>query len=167
STSRKPPAWYYARLVAPVEVSPHASWPHLRNAIDRQFYGIHAWRHYAGPLTLTAIVLALELALCESWVEAKLISADSRSSLWPVQVLEVHGRIPLPIIMGLLGGYVWSLYEVVSRKASGDLTPHELNDVVMRLIVSAPIGYAFSMLAIDRFQGAFAFTVSAFPIRDV
>lgn len=70
-------------------------------------------------------------------------------------------------VMALLGALVWSLYEILSRSKTGDLTPTELYDVVLRFVTAIPIGYAFSLLVFDRASPWLAFAVSAFPLRDV
>jgi hypothetical protein len=76
------------------------------------------------------------------------------------------GQITATLIMALWGAFVWSLYEVWSRRKSGDLTPVELVDVAIRFIVAVPIGYAFSLLVpVAAPLGAFA--ASAFPLRYV
>jgi hypothetical protein len=69
--------------------------------------------------------------------------------------------------MALWGAFVWSLYEIWTRRKSGDLTPVEVVDVDLRLVVAIPIGYAFSLLAIEPVPSLAAFAASAFPLRDV
>jgi hypothetical protein len=69
--------------------------------------------------------------------------------------------------MALLGTFVWSLYEILSRIHSRDLTPSELYDVALRFVAAVPIGYAFSLLVFDNVAGFMAFALSAFPLRDV
>src|SRR6266545_923536 len=52
------------------------------------------------------------------------------------QIMRVRliDRIDTSIVMALLGAVVWSLYEVLSRRRTGDLTPIELYDVVNRFV---------------------------------
>jgi hypothetical protein len=76
-------------------------------------------------------------------------------------------RVPAAIVFAILGGFVWSMYEILSRRYSRDLTPQELLEIVMRLIAAIPIGYAFSQLAIGRWDAPLAFAASAFPVRDM
>src|SRR5207247_4021773 len=65
------------------------------------------------------------------------------------------------------GAFVWSLVEILRRRASGDLTPLELYDVALRFVVAVPIGYAFSLLVMDKVTGFAAFAASVFPLRDI
>src|SRR5207249_2582896 len=94
----------------------------------------------------------------------KASEAESATALAQSGIL---GRIDTSITMALLGAFVWSLYEVLSRRKSGDLTPIELYDVVVRFITVVPIGYAFSLLVFDKVSPWLAFVVSAFPLRDI
>jgi hypothetical protein len=71
------------------------------------------------------------------------------------------------MVMALWGAYVWSLYEILSRARSGDLTPIELYDVASRYVVAIPVGYAFSLLVFNTVPALAAFAVSAFPLRDI
>ena len=76
-------------------------------------------------------------------------------------------KIPPAFVMALWGAYVWSLYEILSRRKSGDLTPVELYEIASRYITAIPVGYAFSLLVFDTVPALAAFSVSAFPLRDI
>jgi hypothetical protein len=76
-------------------------------------------------------------------------------------------RIPAPFVMALWGAYVWSLYEILSRRKSGDLTPVELYEIACRYVTAIPVGYAFSLLVFDTVPALAAFAISAFPLRDI
>jgi len=71
-------------------------------------------------------------------------------------------RIKPPFVMALWGAFVWSLYEILSRRKSGDLTPVELYEVAVRFVTAIPIGYAFSLLVFDTVPALAAFAISAF-----
>ena len=75
--------------------------------------------------------------------------------------------VPDSIILALLGGLVWSTYEILARRYSRDLTPQELLQITFRLIASVPIGYAFANLAAGTWNAPLAFVASAFPIREL
>jgi hypothetical protein len=97
------------------------------------------------------------------------------SGLWVVDRLTraagsaptVVGRVDTPYVMALWGAFVWSLYEIWSRRKSGDLTPIEVLDVALRLVIAVPIGYAFSLLVFETVPSLAAFIASAFPLRDL
>jgi len=95
---------------------------------------------------------------------AKDSGANSRASEPTASLL---GRVKAPFVMAIWGAFVWSLYEMQSRRKSGDLTPVELYDVALRFVVAIPIGYAFSLLVFDTVPALAAFAASAFPLRDI
>jgi hypothetical protein len=75
--------------------------------------------------------------------------------------------IRLPLVMALWGAFVWSLYEILSRRKSGDLTPVELYEVAFRLVSAVPLGYASALLVPESVAAFMAFAVSALPLRDI
>jgi len=80
---------------------------------------------------------------------------------------DMVGAITDTIVLALWGGLIWSLYEILSRRKSGDLTPTELWDVVFRLLAAIPTGYAFAVAGPKDLGPVIAFAVSAFPYRDL
>lgn len=74
---------------------------------------------------------------------------------------------PAPIIFAILGATVWAAYEIYSRRYSRDLTPQELSEITVRMIAAIPIGYAFSQIALDKWDSPLAFAAAAFPMRDL
>jgi len=80
---------------------------------------------------------------------------------------EQMAGVPDAVILALLGAFVWSVYEILSRRYSRDLTPQELLEITFRLIAAIPIGYAFSQLAADKWDAPLAFAASALPVRDL
>jgi hypothetical protein len=82
-------------------------------------------------------------------------------------VLPASAAIPAEVVMALLGAFLWSLYEILNRRRSGDLTPDDLYDIAVRQLIAVPIGYAFSALVFEKVDVAVAFVASAFPLRDL
>jgi len=76
-------------------------------------------------------------------------------------------KIPTTAIFAFLGGWVWSLYEVIDRGTRRTLVPDTLADAAFRMLASVPIGYAFSLLVMQPVMPFIAFAISAFPMRDV
>jgi GNAT superfamily N-acetyltransferase len=72
------------------------------------------------------------------------------------------------VLMALLGGYVWSFYQIISRAVDRELTPSDLYEITLGYIVSVPIGYVFSLLTDDlpNVRRVGAFVASAFPVRE-
>jgi hypothetical protein len=157
----KSAAWYYVRLNRP-GVDPDDP-VDAEGELKSQFWHFHSWWRYFVPLVIVVVLSGLMLSLSGLWIIEKLSTpADA-----PPSASTLIGRIPVPFIMALWGAFVWSLYEIWTRRKSGDLTPVEVVDVELRLVVAIPIGYAFSLLAIEPVPSLAAFAASAFPLRDV
>jgi hypothetical protein len=76
--------------------------------------------------------------------------------------------IPTSVAAALAGAYVWSLYEIINRRNTRDLTSDELYPIAFRLATAVPIGLAFAeVLGSETKYSAFAFVATAFPFRDV
>lgn len=160
-------AWHYARLLDPdVELEDGSA---EEAVLSRQFWHFHGWSRYRLPLTLVVLLSALMLTFSGLWLvalldQARPAAAGSDDAATVAGLLE---RIPAPFVMALWGAVVWSLYEILSRCKSGDLTPVELYDIATRYVTAIPVGYAFSLLVFDTVPSLAAFCVSAFPLRDL
>ena len=120
----------------------------------------HSWRQCTFPvLTLAVLTIGICLVLY-AWVRMQM------SPAW-------HGgpvaRLPLPIIMALAGGYVWTLYQVVTRVRSDELGPSDLIELNLGLLSCVPIGFGMSLITLEAktLPALVAFTASAFPVRDM
>ena len=69
-------------------------------------------------------------------------------------------------VLAIAGAYVWSIYEILLRRASRDLTPDELYAIAVRFLVAIPIGRAMSIFANDSAKASLAFAATAFPLKD-
>jgi hypothetical protein len=123
---------------------------------ERIFERIHARAKYAIPLVLLLIVTGASLLFTGGWIGARLTGATDGIA-----------KVPLEIVMAVAGAYSWSIFEIHGRTRSRDLTPEDLYDVSLRFLVAVPVGYAGSLLAVDKVSAAFAFVVTALPLRDM
>jgi len=120
----------------------------------------HSWRQYTFPILSIATLTIGVCLILYVWVRVQM------SPEW-------HGgpvaRLPLPIIMALAGGYVWTLYQVVTRVRSDELGPSDLIELSLGLLSCVPIGFALSLITLEAKQlpSLVAFTASAFPVRDM
>ena len=120
------------------------------------------------PSSDIMILSGLTLALVGLWVTNRLQpDADIAVIIKSSMEAEFSAVLTCPSLWPLLVAFVWSLYEVLSRMKSGDLTPIELEDVVIRFVTAVPIGFAFSLLVFDKVSPWLAFVASAFPLRDL
>jgi hypothetical protein len=120
----------------------------------------HSWRQYTFPiLSLATLTIGICLVLYV-WVRVQM------SPAW-------HGGpvagLPLQIIMALAGGYVWTLYQVVTRVRSDELGPSDLIELSLGLLSCVPMGFGLSLITLEakNLSSLVAFTVSAFPVRDM
>ena len=130
--------------------------------VEQQFMRFHGGRHYVLPLILLAVFTGISLYFCYGWVMS-IVSPPPVPRLPP----RIFTQLPTPVVTALLGAYVWSLYEILTRRRSGDLTPDDLYDIAVRQLAAVPIGYSFAALVFDKLDPALAFAASAFPLRDI
>ncbi|HEY8153696.1 MAG TPA: hypothetical protein VII72_06160 [Myxococcota bacterium] len=150
-------AWHYARLL-----SPGTKPEDPEKTLKQQFWHFHGWNRYRLPLAAVVVLSGLMLAFSGLWIAQKLCPPPS------TPIGTALARIEPVFPMALWGAYVWSLYEILSRRKSGDLTPVELWEIASRYVTAIPVGYAFSLLIdLSSAQPLAAFAVSAFPLRDI
>lgn len=148
------PGLLYARLLYP-----EAREDEAKKIVTDQFWFFHSWSRYVVPLALVVVLTGVMLYGTGLWVADRL-GQPSGASAW-------LSKIDTPFVMALWGAFVWSLYEIWARRKSGDLTPVEVGDVALRIVVAIPVGYAFSLLVFEGVSSVAAFAASAFPLRDV
>lgn len=120
------------------------------------------WRYLIPFLVLTALTVSSGYFVY-SWVNYKLLPALVASAA------PIPSRLPGPIIMALVGGYIWSVFQICARSRSSELSPDDLYEIDLGLIAAVPVGIAFSLLTADLggLRSFMAFAASAFPLRDV
>jgi hypothetical protein len=67
-------------------------------------------------------------------------------------------------VFAVLGAYMWTLYDQISRWWYSDLSPGDLYWASFRFATSIPLGYAVSQFAAESMAPALAFFLGAFPI---
>src|SRR5215470_15849308 len=58
-------------------------------------------------------------------------------------------RLSGTIIMALVGGYIWSVFQITARSRSSELSPDDLFEIDLGLLAAVPVGIAFSLLTAD------------------
>jgi hypothetical protein len=125
--------------------------------LDVTFEACHSWKHYIFPFLSLATLTAALCAILYAWTRIQL------SDKWGGGPIS---HIPTPIVMALAGGYVWSLYQIVSRVKSDELGPSDLGEISLGLMACVPVGFAFSILAVTGLASFAAFLASSFPMRE-
>jgi len=72
--------------------------------------------------------------------------------------------LPHAAIAALAGAYMWVVDDLISRARRLDMEPSDLHWATLRLLISIPMGYAFSSVAIKELAPFIAFALGAFPI---
>jgi len=123
------------------------------------FNACHSWKQYFIPILLMALLMGIICAVLYVWVRIQM------SPSWKGGPLST---VPLTIVMALAGGYVWSLYQIVSRVSSDELGPGDVTEIGLGLIACVPIGYGLSLITneLDNVKSFVAFAASAFPVRE-
>lgn len=138
------------------------------------------WRYLIPFLVLTALTVSSGYVIY-SWVHYKLLPPPavtnatggnqpaSGAQPQPKEPPPIPSRLPDTIIMALVGGYVWSVFQICARSRSSELSPDDLYEIDLGLIAAVPVGIAFSLLTADLggLRAFMAFAASAFPLRDV
>jgi hypothetical protein len=127
----------------------------LDERVRQEFFGVHDWRRYGLGIGMLTFVTALTVLLAVTWADDQM-----RGRTTPI------AHIGSTYIMALAGAYVWSVFEMLSRIRSRNLTPDDLIEMVLRYIAAVPIGYAFALLSLEQTKDAFAFIAAAFPLRE-
>jgi hypothetical protein len=117
---------------------------------------VHSPLRYFLSVPAVTIVLGLNVWTCFAWAQAKLSGSGAMA-----------GELELTHVMALAGAYLWSVFEVLGRYRTRDLTPEDMLEMGLRNIAAIPLGQAFSMLATQEFAPALAFACAAFPLREV
>ncbi|MDB5863874.1 MAG: hypothetical protein JWO70_1680 [Betaproteobacteria bacterium] len=73
--------------------------------------------------------------------------------------------VPDIAMAALAGAYLWVLNDHISRARSLDFSPADVHWGVLRLIIAAPMGYAFAAIASKSLGPFVAFAVGAFPLE--
>jgi hypothetical protein len=131
------------------------------DVVRKEFNRIQAPERYYVPVALLVVISALGLLLCYAWVHERWFEAQAATPT------SFPATMSLAVVMALAGAYVWGIWEILQRVGDCSLTPSEIWEVCFRWLVAIPIGYAFSLIAFDEAQPAFAFAASAFPFKSV
>jgi hypothetical protein len=152
-------ARHYLQLFTRTNVKPDTPTTEIERSIRRHFSQFHGLEQYIVPTALCALLSAGALYFIWGWVAGS-VMGKFQSDTFGVTVSK-------ELAFALIGAYIFSLYEIVQRRRTGDLTPDELYDVALRYVVALPIGHIGTLLSVDSFDAGLAFAVSAVPLRDV
>lgn len=126
------------------------------------------WRYLIPLLVLTVLTLSSGYVVY-SWVNYKLLPVAAAAAGQQKPPEPIPARLPGPIIMALVGGYIWGVFQICARSRSSELSPDDLYEIDLGLLAAVPVGVAFSLVTADVYglRSFMAFAASAFPLRDV
>jgi hypothetical protein len=136
---------------------------------QRTFERYHSPWRYLIPLLVLAVLTLSSGYVVYSWVNYKLLPVAAPAAGQQKPPEPIPARLPATIIMALVGGYVWGVFQICARSRSSELSPDDLYEIDLGLIAAVPVGIAFSLLTADLggLRSFMAFAASAFPLRDV
>jgi hypothetical protein len=126
--------------------------------LDVSFVACHSPTQYVFPIVSLAVLTAVNCAIVGAWVRMQV-------SGWTGGPI---GSLSSTVIMALIGGYIWSLYQIVSRVRSDEMGPADLTEICLGLLSCVPIGLGLSLITneLARAKDFVAFAASAFPMRE-
>lgn len=77
------------------------------------------------------------------------------------------GKIPPTLAFSFVGAYIWSLYDLLKRYRSVDLTPSAFQFSWLRLLAACIVGPLISAGATDGLKNLIAFSVGMLPLQAV
>ena len=105
-------------------------------------------------LAVAFILLAPSAVSLGEWVERK---RDAESSLFP-----------LVLVLAILGGYIWVLYDLILKSLNELLSPRDVYWGIFRLVIGAPVGFVLAKASpVADLNYAVAFCIGAFPTRQI
>jgi len=124
--------------------------------VSRLFNLFYAPQAYILPSLGCLVVGTLMASILLAKLEAGLpVSAETQLIL---------KDLPMPILAGLIGAYLWAAYDILIRFRSNDLTPTSLHSVWLRMLVAGSLGYVLTFGTTSGVGVAGAFLIGVFPL---
>lgn len=111
-------------------------------------------RLYLVPTVLIVIVVVFE-AIAASGTALKAIGAVDKVDLY----------LPDIALSAIAGGYMWVVSDFIIRMRGRNLSPSDIYQATLRLVISAPLGYSFAQIAAKDVGPFIAFALGAFPLE--
>lgn len=83
------------------------------------------------------------------------------------ELARLAGKIPATLAFSFVGAYIWSLYDLLKRYRSVDLTPAAFQFSWLRLLAACVVGPLISAGATDGLKNLIAFGVGMLPLQAV
>jgi hypothetical protein len=114
----------------------------------------HNWKDYMLPVALNMIVV---------WFVSASVIAQKSGLLMPAP-FSLFANLPFVVIVGFVGAYIFSHYDMLRRISTMDLTPSIMYKLWLKLLIGGVLGYLVaSLIKPPEFQFITAFGIGIFP----
>lgn len=127
--------------------------------VQKLFDLYYNWRSYCYGLGLNAVIIWLATACTLAHFGLDIGCTAGLGSL--------AAKTPTTLSLGFAGAYLWSLYEIVKRYRSADLTPAVFHFAWIRMGAACIVGPLASTAAADGAKPLIAFSFGLLPVQSM
>ena len=131
----------------------------IDKTIENFFYQKYGKGKYYFPLAANAFVSAV-------FVTMAILRAGFHMGL-PIQLEQAIRGLPSETVLGLAGGFVWGLYDILVKYQAMELSPVDLHMVWLRMLIASILAPIVSKPFADSLKLAVGFAIGAFPVRQL
>ena len=114
-------------------------------------------KQFGVPKFLAGLLLFVALSACGLYLVAVSVVQ------WQAAGDTGAGMLPLAVVLALLGGFTWVLFDLIARAGREEMSPNDLYWASFRLLIAAPIGYAFGKVFTADLALPMAYLLGALP----
>jgi hypothetical protein len=124
---------------------------------DKFFRRYYDWKTYLLPVVLNMVIVTVgAIAIL---IDINVLRDRTAS------VLNTLDQMRTPVLAGLLGAYIWGIYEMFRRFSTIDLTPVRLYTIWVRFLVAGGLGGILSMTLVTPFDLIVAFGLGVLRVE--
>jgi hypothetical protein len=127
--------------------------------IEDFFYRKYGKGKYYFPLAANALVSAAFVAMA-------ILRSGFHMGL-PIQLEQAIRGLPAETVVGLAGGFVWGIYDILVKYQAMELSPVDLHMIWLRMLIASILAPIVSKPFADSLKLAVAFAIGAFPVRQL
>ncbi len=114
-------------------------------------------KQFGVPKFLAGLLLFVALSACGLYLVAVSVVQ------WQAAGDIGAGMLSLAVVLALLGGFTWVLFDLIARAAREEMSPNDLYWSSFRLLIAVPIGYAFGKVFTADLALPMAYLLGALP----
>ncbi|HPO16321.1 MAG TPA: hypothetical protein PLI09_22990 [Candidatus Hydrogenedentes bacterium] len=132
------------------------------NVLKGVFEQYFSPKFYALPLVISSFLVFWLAVMVLARLQQPVLAC-----IFPDPFSKLLALVPKPILAACIGGYLWGLFDVLSRFRAHDLTPESIHFLWLRMLIAG----AFAYVLAPTFQPAVAtflgFAMGFFPITTI